>query len=88
MIWDDDHRACHAAAMRQRHLAKTRAVLATIETMTRDRPGLAPSLRELATASGIAPATVMRALATLRDEYGYIAYVPGVERSVRLLPHT
>ena len=79
MIWDDDHRACHAAAMRQRHLAKTRAVLATIETMTRDRPGLAPSLRELATASGIA---------TLRDEYGYIAYVPGVERSVRLLPHT
>ena len=68
------------------------SVLAALEQMTREQPERRPSLRELMQATGMSSGGVQAALATLRDDYGYVEQAQAggkcVERTIRLIPQT
>ena len=75
-----------------KHLRNVRQLLAALEQMTREQPERRPSLRELMQATGMSSGGVQAALATLRDDYGYVeqgqAGDKRVERTIRLVEQT
>ncbi len=75
-----------------KHLRNVRQLLAALEQMTREQPERRPSLRELMQATGMSSGGVQAALATLRDDYGYVEQAQAggkcVERTIRLIPQT
>ena len=75
-------------AGRTQHLRSVRKVLATLERLSREQPDYRPSVRELMQATGMSSGGVQAALATLRDDYGYVEQARAggkhVERTIRL----
>ena len=75
-----------------KHLRNVRQLLAALEQIARERPGARPSMRELMQATGMSSGGVQAALATLRDDYGYVEQAQAggkcVERTIRLIPQT
>ena len=74
------------------HLRKAHRVLALLQMLEREHPDYRPSVRELAMLAGMSTASTQRALATLRDRYGYIeqgaANGRAADRSIRLVETT
>lgn len=71
-----------------KHLRSVRQLLAAIEHLSREQPERRMSLRELMQATGMSSGGVQAALATLRDDYGYVEQARAggkhVERTIRL----
>lgn len=79
-------------AGRTLHLRSVRKVLATLERLSREQPDYRPSVRELMELTGMSSGGVQAALATLRDDYGYVEQAQAggkcVERTIRLVEQT
>lgn len=59
-------------------LHDTRRVLIAARQLDR------PSVREIATATGLSVATVWYHLLRLRDDYGWVSWQPGKARTIRV----
>lgn len=79
-------------AGRTQRLQSARRVLAALRQLAIERPNYRPSVRELAVLAGLHQETVCNALATLRDDYGYITQGDAVScaapRTIRLIEQT
>ena len=75
-----------------KHLRNVRRVLVALEHLAREQPDHRPDIRELMRLTGMSSGGVQAALATLRDDYGYVEQAQAggkcVERTIRLIPQT